>query len=201
MSSTATRLPYDTASTAAGSLSVLLADVCESIMVCGSVRRRAETVGDVELVAVPRIMTYEQFDLFREIVKTTTVDLLFARLDALADDGLIVKRQRSDGKLVWGPHAKALSYDGIPFDLYTPEKERAGWIVLVRTGPAAFARQLVVEVGTLTKDRRPGLMPPTVRAVNGWLVDRVSGRRLETPTERDAFAALKLEYLEPWERS
>jgi len=72
--------------------------------------------------------------------------------------------------------------------------------VLVRTGPAAFARQLVVEVGRRTKDRRPGLMPPTVRAVNGWLVDRTSGRRIPTATERDAFAALKLDYLEPWER-
>ena len=100
MSSTATRLPYDTASTAAGSLSVLLADVCESIMVAGSIRRRAETVGDVELVAVPKIMTYEQFDLFGETVKTTKLDLLWSRLDTLADDGVIVKRPRSDGKLV-----------------------------------------------------------------------------------------------------
>jgi len=100
VSSTATRLPYDTASTAAGSLSVLLADVCESIMVAGSIRRRAETVGDVELVAVPKIMTYEQFDLFGETVKTTKLDLLWSRLDTLADDGVIVKRPRSDGKLV-----------------------------------------------------------------------------------------------------
>jgi len=199
MSSTATRLPYAVVEAAACRLFDLIGDACESIMLAGSMRRRAESVGDGEAVAVPKLVTYEQRDLFGEIVTTTTVDLLWARLDTLADDGLIVKRPRRDGKLVWGPLAKAFAFDGVPFDLYTPEKERAGWIVLVRTGPAAFARQLVVEVGHRTKDGRPGLMPPTVRAVDGWLVDRVSGRRLETPP-RDAFAALKLAYLEPWER-
>ena len=73
--------------------------------------------------------------------------------------------------------------------------------MLLRTGPAAFSRQLVVERGRKTKDGRPGLLPPLIVPRDGWLTWRVSGERIETRDERTVFDLFKMAYLEPWERT
>jgi hypothetical protein len=84
---------------------------------------------------------------------------------------------------------------------------RLGWILLLRTGPAAFSRQLVVpkrdDKGRpgRTKDRRPGLLPIHIKPVDGWLTYRTSGERIETPTEQSVFDLFDIPYIEPWSRS
>jgi hypothetical protein len=200
------RLPLDAAESVAGSLSALLADACERIVIVGAIRRRVPEVRTVEYVMIPRVLEWVQGGLFDAGVPYRSVNLLDRALDALVDEGVIARRANADGRLVWGPYAKALTYRGVPVGIWTPEAERAGWIILDRTGPAAFARQLAVERPTegrppaRTLDGRLGLCPPSVRPRDGWLTDRTSGRRIETPTERSAFDVLELGHLEPWER-
>jgi hypothetical protein len=84
---------------------------------------------------------------------------------------------------------------------------RNGWLDPdLRTGPAAFSRQLVVpkrdDKGRpgRTKDRRPGLLPIHIKPVDGWLCYRTSGERIETPTEQSVFELFGMPYQEPWER-
>src|SRR5262245_36533482 len=145
--------------------------------------------------------------MFENPVPYRSVNLLDRRLDDLAAEGVITRRARRDGKIVWGPYAKTLVYRGLPIDIFSPERERFGWILLLRTGPQAYSRQLVVERpepgkrAARTSEGRLGLRPPHVLPREGWLTERTSGRRIETLTERAAFDALELAYLEPWERT
>lgn len=197
------------------------------LTVAGSLRRRLARIGDIEVVAQPR---YErQTDgLFRDI--PTNRDLLHARMHALLEDGTVQKRLDVNGTPRWGPTLRYLTYQGARVDLLTPSPacltcghlhtgtatgrfdgpcvdcdgpigSRYGWILLLRTGPAAFSRQLVVPKGRTTKDGRPGLLPATLAPRDGWLTRRVSGERLHTPTEQQVFDLFGLTVAAPWERT
>ena len=96
---------------------------------------------------------------------------------------------------------KLLTYNDTPIDLFMPERARFGWILAIRTGPAAFSNALVTPRGATTKSGRRGLLPERYAARDGWLVERLSGQRIETPDESDVFRLLELEYREPWERA
>lgn len=183
----------------------LIEDCCVTLVVAGSLRRRLAYVNDIEVVAVPQIEP--QVDgLFPEI--TVDVDRLDQRMLALLDSGQVAQRLDRNGVARWGPTAKLVTFPsassgqaGAKIDLFSPrEAGRFGWILVLRTGPAAYSRQLVVPRGQLTKDKRPGLLPPEIVPRDGWLTERASGYRIPTPTERDAFEALRLPYVEPWER-
>lgn len=181
----------------------------EQLVVAGSLRRKLAWIGDIEVVAVPKLDTVSVTtpDLFGGTTRDETVDLLDAHLTMLLDKGRVQKRPRSDGQTFWGPTAKYLTYQDVPIDLFTPNAERFGWILMLRTGPAEFSRQLVVpkrldngKAGR-TKDRRPGLLPPHIKPHEGWLTYRTSGERIETPDEKSVFDLFGLAYQEPWERT
>jgi len=168
------------------------------LVVAGSLRRRLAFVGDVEVVAVPKL-EQQSTGLFEEM--TTDVDRLDARMLALLDNDEVAKRLDANGTPRWGPTLKYLTYRGARIDLFCPSAERFGWILLLRTGPQEFSRQLVVPKGKRTKDGRPGLLPPHIKPVDGHLTYRTSGERIETKTEQDVFELFKLPYQEPWERT
>lgn len=177
----------------------LIDDACARLVVAGSLRRRLALIGDVEIVAVPKVAR-QTVDLLGDVV--VPHDLLDARLSELLASGVVTKRLDRRGVPRWGRTLKYLLFDGMPIDLFAPESpDRFGWILLLRTGPAAFSRQLVLPKGQKTKDGRAGLLPPHVVPRDGWLTERTSGYRIPTPDEQDAFAALGLAYRAPWERS
>src|SRR4030095_4366215 len=159
-------------------------------------RRRLAYVGDIEVVAVPKT-DQTRADLLGDVL--VEHDLLGARMQALLEDGIVTKRLDRNGTPRWGPTLKYLTYRDTRVDLFCPEASRLGWILLLRTGPAAFSRQLVVRRGQRTKDGRPGLLPARLLPRDGWLTWRVSGERIATPTERDAFDALHRPALGAWE--
>lgn len=172
-------------------------DATAKLVVAGSLRRRLAYVKDIEIVAVPKIETIPD-GLFED--RTRQVNHLDDRLDAMLRHDEVRQRTDKNGAVRWGPTLKYLEYGGARIDLFSPGLDRFGWILLLRTGPAAFSRQLVVRRGQKTKDGRPGLMPGRVMPRDGWLTWKTSGERIVTPTERHAFEALDLPYVEPWER-
>jgi len=178
-----------------------LADVTERIMAAGAIRRRARTVHDIDLLAEATLDLVEQRDLFGEVVSTVRTDLLDQRLAELLADGTIGYKRGPSGRIAWGPLWRSLTYQGVGIDLFTPQPERWGWVLMLRTGPAAFSRQVVTPVGRHTKkEGRLGLLPLAVRATGGWLT-RADGTRIATPTEQDVFDLFGLPYREPWERT
>jgi len=173
-------------------------DCCDQLIVAGSLRRRLAMIGDIEIVCVPKVEAVPH-GLFADVA--VDVDRLAERLDLLLERGDVEKTLNKNGSPSWGPTAKRLIYRGARIDLFSPCAERFGWILLLRTGPAMFSRQLVMLRGRTTRDGRPGLLPDHIYPVDGWLTWGVSGERIETRDEHAVFDLFGIPYLEPWERT
>lgn len=195
---TVTRMPRPEAIEKAKAFVAAIEGTTDRLVVAGSLRRRLAVIGDIEVVAVPKVERLTE-GLFAD--QPVEADRLDARMHALLENDEVSKRLDRNGSPRWGPTLKYLTFQGAHVDLFTPCAERFGWILALRTGPAAFSRQLVVQRGSRTKDGRPGLLPPLVAPRDGWLTRRVSGERLSTPEERDVFTLFGLEYVEPSERT
>lgn len=164
------KLPWSDAAAIAKQLVADLTPVVARVKTVGSVRRRRELVGDIELLAEPRLFTAGFFG-------ETAPDL-----DAI--------RAVAHG---WGSIEKAGERfiqvrrpDGLHVDLflcYAPAQW--GSLLAIRTGPA--------ELGThaVTRMKVYGL-----RHTKGH-VENAAGELVPTPTEEDFFAAARLPCLSP----
>lgn len=203
MSTVTTRMHRPDAVAIAKRFVWLIEDTTDRLVVAGSLRRRLAMIGHVEIVAVPTVETRTSVtaDLFGETETAVEVDTLDLRLGALLKTDVVAKRCDRNGSPRWGPTLKYLTYDGARVDLFTPSAERFGWILMLRTGPYQFSKQLVVPHGKRTNDGRPGLLPPHLISEGGWLRYRTSREQIPTPDERAVFELFKLAYQEPWERT
>ena len=141
-----------------------LAPSCARIQVAGSVRRRKEVVGDIELVAIPR---YVPAGLFGDC----TTNLLWEHLHA-GDAYRFTKGDHPTGRyyqLTLPRHA------GVQLDLFLAQPDNWGLTLLVRTGSAAFSTALLARW-----KRRQGLGRAQPGSVDGRLVTR-DGRVVPTP--------------------
>jgi DNA polymerase/3'-5' exonuclease PolX len=180
----------------------MIEDYADQLIVAGSLRRRLALIGDIEICAVPKveIVRTETVGLFGSEFTSSEVDQLDFRMNELLEAGAVSKRLDANGSPRWGPTLKYLTFEGARVDLFCPSAERFGWILLLRTGPAEFSRQLVVPKGKRTKDNRPGLMPAYIKPDNGWLTYQTSGERIPTPTELSVFDLFGIPFVDPWSR-
>lgn len=199
MSTTETRMSFTEAYVTAEHFSDEIRPYCERLVIAGSLRRRSADVGDIEIVAVPKVEVSDSLDMFGESVGSERIDLLDLRLTMQLDRG-VVQRRATNGHSAWGMKYKRLSFEGAPFDLFCCDAERFGLILAIRTGPAGFSNALVTNKGSRTRDGRPGMLPTTMRVVEGWLTYRVSGQRIAVPTEEAFFETIGLPYVEPQNR-
>ena len=180
MSTTAQKLPLSVAEPLAMKIQSALHDVCEKIAVVGSVRRRKDHVGDIELLCVPRFEDPPR-DLFGH-PSGPAVSLLDQRLDQLKAEGRL-KPGRGEG-------AKQKSYElgampGVVVELYVCDAQCWGVHEAIRTGPAEFAKKLVTPV------QHEGLLPAGHQIQGGFRLFR-HGEFVPTPTESDFFQAIGL---------
>lgn len=209
MSGVATRMHRPEAVEIARAFVAEIEAYTDQLIVAGSLRRKLAWVGDIEVVAVPKveIEQVETVGLFGSEFERLDVDRLDERMTAMLEAGTVTKRLDAAGAPRWGKKLKYLTYVGAPVDLFAPEAGQFGWHLVLRTGPAAFSRQLVVpktnEHGRRqkTKDNRFGLMPPHLIAEGGWLRYRMSREAIPTPDEKSVFELFSLPYQEPWERT
>ena len=141
--STATRVPLAEAEIVAHDLVTALGLGCHRIAVAGSIRRKAPTVGDIEIVAVPRTHTERVREgLFEDA--DIEVDELQVCVDSLLMDGTLSNHPIKPAR---GPrYAKLLHTDsGMQVDLFSTSAERFGLIYLIRTGPASYSQWVVTE--------------------------------------------------------
>lgn len=155
--------------------SAIVADLepfCTRIAPAGSIRRRKETVGDIEIVAIPR---YEPAGLFGD----RQANALWAHLHDANGRYRFTKGDKPDGRyyqLVLPAH------DDLQLDLFLAQPDNWGWILLMRTGSADFS------AGVLTEwKRRRGFGKDQPGSVDGRLVDR-AGSVVPTPDEETVFA-------------
>jgi len=115
---------------------------CERIEIAGSIRRQKPTVGDVELLFIPR---FEQRQVPPNLFPTLT-DLAALKFDELIRTGILAKRLNKNGGTAWGAQNKLAVHvaSGIPVDLFTATD--ANWFnyLVCRTGGAENNRQIAM---------------------------------------------------------
>lgn len=178
----------------------LLRPTCHRIEIAGSIRRRRPVVKDIELVLVPKTFR-RQAGLFDDDGSKHDASETLDLLNKLVDEGALEKRLDDRGYECWGFKHQRAVYKGIALDLFgVIEPAQWGVIFAVRTGPADFSRWFVTSV----KAKNPGLMPEYMRVKDGALhrvgVNDEILMTLDTPEEKDFFAAIGFGAPEPWDR-
>lgn len=159
-----------------------LAPGCERIEIAGSVRRKKPMVGDIEIVAIPKMIS---IDLFGEVKVSSLDDVLRSLVNA----GRLVQGDKDGDKLktFYIP-----AVEGLKLDLFITTPEQWGVIFTIRTGSAEFSKQLV------TQKYKGGLLPDDLHIAGGrvWR----GNEALSTPEEVDVFKVTGVEWVEPEER-
>lgn len=181
------RFPRAIAQAVAEELIAALAPACERIQYAGSLRREKPTVGDVELLFIPRIGLVPDglFDL-RPVPATDAV------LDALLGANIIARRRNVRGAEMWGAKNKLAVHvaSGIPVDLFAATPENWFNYLVCRTGPM----ESNVAIATAAQAR-------------GWKWNPYGpgftdhrGVTIAAGSERDVFALAGLPFAEPPQR-
>lgn len=178
------KLPLNRAKSLANRIAEELRPGCVRIFVAGSIRREQPTIGDIEIVAIPRF----QVDLFREDLagEPTELDLILGRLT----------RQRRLEPVKNGLKYKQFAIpaiSGLMLDLFLPRLDNWGIIYAIRTGSAAFSKRLV------TQQAKGGLLPDDYLVTDGMLWHQ--GQVIPTPIEQTLFDLLPCGWVEPKERN
>jgi len=167
---------------------------CERIVIAGSLRRCEKTVGDIEIVYVPKFVDATPPG---ELVERS-IDLSIGKIWNLIDVGVLVRRQNTNGSDTFGPRNKLMRHvqSQIPVDLFATD-ERSWFNYLVcRTGPAAFNIRVANRARELGWKWHPydrGFSRVrTGSTVIEWQVIR---------TEEHLFEFLGWQYCQPWERA
>lgn len=180
--STATKQPYADVLPVAQRIVEALRPYCERIELAGSLRRQRPMIGDIELVALPRLhrnLIGEAIDgeAKQRQKKATRLDKFLA--------------ERGVNLLKDGPLQKQFRYGRFTVDLFLPASA-AHWgsIFTIRTGSAEFSKWLVDAPA-----QAAGLK------FRDGLVWHIFGNEIvPTPEERDVFEALRLPFVPLEER-
>lgn len=153
-----------------------LSSFCKKIKVAGSIRRKSPFVGDIEIVALPIIMTTPTLFGGTEIVGNALEAYDFNRLGKVIKGG-------SKYKQIELPQ-------NINLDLFivTPPAQW-GAIFMIRTGPKEFSKKMV------TVRRYGGHLPSNYRQRDGAVWDR--NRVIPMESERDYFELCEIDFVEP----
>jgi DNA polymerase/3'-5' exonuclease PolX len=209
-------LPLAVAEMLAAKLVERLAPGCARIQVAGSVRRRKETVKDVELVCIPKCeerVIPGQATLFGQAapLHREQVDQLDQTLEQLlaTDDRPIFRSRRDllaamgrpvgDGRDVrrWGERYKRFylwandRYGIVAVDLFLATVDNWGAILAIRTGPGDFSKALVTHIRYETPYQQQ----------DGVLVRKDTGEVVPVPKEEDYFRLAGVPFIEPQRRT
>jgi DNA polymerase/3'-5' exonuclease PolX len=174
-------------------LTAALKSLCEPerFIFAGSLRRRKEEVGDIELVYVPRFERMaDPDDLLRN---PTTTNLVDAKLNDWLKTGIISKRVGAQGGKSWGSSNKLALHtsSGIGIDFFQADTQNFWTLLVCRTGSAAMNTRICN--AAIARGQ-------TWNMYRGF-EDRITGDLLFVPeSEQALFAHMRLPYLEPKER-
>lgn len=185
-----TKFPRSEAIGVARVLCAVLGPHCEPdrIVVAGSLRRRKEQVGDVEIVYVSH--TVQVMDSLFETKQHPSVD---GALADLIGCGEIAMRKNVNGSTMWGAKNKLAVHvaSSIPVDFFATTEEAWFNYLVCRTGGAESNLRIATEA-----QRRGWKWNP----YGAGFTELSTGAVIPVKCERDVFELLGLDYLEPWQR-
>jgi DNA polymerase/3'-5' exonuclease PolX len=180
-----TKRPLAVARAAAEQIVALLAPACERIEIAGSLRRECAYVGDIELVAIPK--TYVQpVDLFG--METERLSELDDRLNALAVH--LTKDGKRYKQFSWPP-----ATSDYQVDLFIADADNWAYILMLRTGDAAFSKSMV------TPHALGGLKPDPLYLAGGYVQTQWPHKVIPVPDEEELFRLWNLDYVPPAQRT
>lgn len=210
MTTEKTRSPLAQAEKLAQEVVALLAPACERIEIGGSIRRRRPDVGDIEIIAIPKIWAREDGprDLWGEPILDEPMDQLGPLCYLGISEGWLADRLDRADRRAFGMRFKRLSFHGFALDVFSVlPPAQWGVILAIRTGPADYSHQLVTpRTGGFTDAaglRRIGLMPPQYRVRDGAVIyaaDDGRHRYVEVAEEEDLFRLWGIGWRPPEER-
>jgi len=182
------RFPRAAALAVAKELCAALKPAADRLIVAGSLRRRREEVGDVEILFIPRI---ESRPVPGDLFARSRQSLCDIVLDSLLAAGVLAKRESKTGACAWGAKNKLAVHveSGIPVDLFAATPANWWNYLVCRTGPA----ESNVRIASAAK-------------VLGWQWHAYGsgfsgpGAPPSVQSEREVFEFVGLPYPEPWER-
>ena len=117
-----------------------LSPSCERIEIAGSIRRGRPDVGDIEIVAVPKIETVPD-----GLFDWGLANRLTERVDALITDGLLANHPTDPKR--GDRYSKLIEpTSGLQLDLFSATADTFGLIYLIRTGPADYSHRFVTDL-------------------------------------------------------
>lgn len=173
-----TKAPYAERIALAEHLLNLLQPVCERIAIAGSLRRKCATVGDIELVAIPKLIIEQ--DMFGADY------VAGSRLEEYLKSWTCKKPLN-------GPALKQLIIDDTQIDLTITNPLEWPVALLIRTGSADFSKKFV------TDRRHGGLMPAGYR-IKDWRLQYNQQPCDGIKEEEDLFTAIGSPWIPPEER-
>lgn len=178
------KVPYSEAKEIADELVKLLGSHFKRLEIAGSLRRKKDFIGDIELVGIP------QLALVENLLGVDEVSPIGAITDLMRTVGY--ETEKSGEKYI-----QFASSDKISVDLFLCTPETWGCIFMIRTGSAKFTRKMV------TKRVYGGWCPNHLRFSDGrlWEYRGTELVALDTPEEADVFREIGLAYIPPEERS
>lgn len=166
---------------------------CRRVQVAGSIRRGRQEVKDIELVTIPE-WGESSLGMFLDGGERINKLLQWA-FDTESVGDLTWIKPGTQEVIPWEPkrdgkYWRALLREGIKLDLFLTTAEQWGLIYLIRTGSAEFSQGVMTYVKHQTD----------YRIQDGALRD-CDGQVLPTPEEEDVFRLLRLDHVEPSQRS
>lgn len=162
----------------------------DRLVIAGSLRRSKQTVGDVELLFISKIIEVpDHNDLFGPPLKLSTVD---EALDLLLASGVIDTRPNKLGRTSWGDKNKLGIHvaSGIPVDFFATNEECFYMALVIRTGTAEFNKRMI-----LSAERR-GLKTHAY----GVFENARTGEKIIPKNEREVLELAGLRWIEPHQR-
>lgn len=180
------RIPYGEAIQVAAELTRALEPFCERIVVAGSLRRKRPTVGDVELLFIPRFREVQE-DMFA----TRQENLVDRELNSMMVTSGLSMRLSAAGTTSWGEKNKLGIYKKTPVDFFATTA--AGWWVslVIRTG--GKDTNLALTTGARKLGR-------SLNAYGEGVTDLRTGKVTPATSERHVFELCGVPYREPEQR-
>lgn len=154
---------------------------CTRYNIAGSIRRKRETVGDIELVIIP-----------------SNAPALFAKLDGMVEQGIITKALYNTAHGLrprWGEKLRCFRYQGATVELSISNEHKYGYRYWLCTGPSQANHYVMSQMDTQKSAIR-------FKDGYGWLTEYIGGTpvykdKLHIPTEETLFNMLNLPFTFP----
>lgn len=182
-----TKWPRAVALAVAAELGDILTPFCERLEIAGSLRRGKPTVGDIELLFIPKSESRAD-----GLFDTTQVNLADEVINRLLSSGVLAKRPNVNGSFAWGEKNKLAIHgpSGIPVDLFATTADNWWLSLVIRTG--SKETNLKLTTGAARQGRKLNAYGAGVTMRNGTVTKATS--------ERDVFHLCGCPYLEPKSR-